>query len=104
VETGVIAKSEGDVLRIHRWTLVALVCQLADIITTHVAFLMGFVEGNPIARGIVERSEYLMYGIKMGLIGLGLVIVHKRGYWWLAALMAMAGAYAAGINLITING
>ncbi len=82
--------------RLRLWVRIALVAQGLDVLTTLIAFSLGWHEGNP----LMAHLGYGMFAVKVGIVGGILWYSLRRNYWWLVALVAIAGVYAAGINTV----
>jgi hypothetical protein len=83
------------------WTL-----ELLDIWTTHLGFLRGYVEANPIMRVLFQHGELAGYGFKLLVVALvSLIIIRKysaQAQVWLFGMGAGLVLMAVVSNLLRL--
>ena len=77
--------------------VVVMVCNLLDALCTLAWVRMGVEEANPLMRTALEAGPVPFLAVKMGLVGLGLLLFwgHRDVPWVRKALVGLAGFYTA---------
>jgi hypothetical protein len=77
-----------------------------DIATTHVALAAGLAEGNPLAAGLMQHGEPVVYAAKVALCALvAAVVIALPRYprlWYSLAISSTLLAFVVALNFAQI--